>query len=87
MQMIPEPNFNELDSGLSDDKECAYSSLTPPTSNHSLVQKVKCWSLMKELMASPGSAPASVGSPATPYPLLFPPYPYHLMYTSSDHLH
>lgn len=85
--MIPEPNFYELDSGLSDDKERAYSSPTPPTSNHSLVQKVKCRSLVKELMASPGSAPASVSSPATPHPLLFSPYPYHLRHTCSDHLH
>lgn len=71
MQMIPEPNFYELDSGLSDDKECAYSSLTPPTSNHSLVQKVKCRSLMKELMASPGSAPASIIVLPLPIPCSF----------------
>lgn len=85
--MIPEPNFYEFDSGLSDDKECACSLLTPLTSNHSLVQKAKCRSLLRELVASPGSALASVSSSATPYPLLFPPYPYHLMYTCSDHSH
>ena len=52
---------------LDKNKESAYSTLTPPTSDHSFVQKVQWRFPLKERMSSPGSVTTYyLGTPTAP---------------------